>query len=89
MSDLTAWVLIILSVAIIISFLVAMRYLRKDMAESGPVTARPSTILFVLSGLAIFSVWAKPVQWQTGNYIILGIIAVLVVMGLRARWQGR
>lgn len=89
MSDFTTWVLIILGIAVIVSFLIAMRYLKRNMDESGPVTARPSTILFGLSGLALFSVWAKPAQWQVGNYIILGIIAALVVMAIRARWQGR
>ena len=89
MSDLVAWALIVVGVAIIVSFLIAMRYLKRDMDERGPLTGKPSTILFILSGLALLSVWAKPAQWQVGNYIILGIIAALIVMGLRARWQGR
>ena len=78
-----------IAIAGIVALLVALFYLRRDMSERGSLTFKASTTMFIFAGIALLGVWSKPAQWQIGNYIILGIIALVIVMAINARRQER
>ena len=79
----------VIAMATIVAFLIALLYLKRDMDAEGAFTVKASTALFAFASLALFAVWQKPAQWEIGNYIILAVIAVIVVMAIGARKQGR